>query len=34
MLGCAGRGGFQPQSFGPPAQVFGMLMDVWEGAVV
>jgi len=25
MLACAGRGGFQPQSFGPPAQVFGML---------
>jgi len=34
MLGGAGRGGFQPQSFGPPAQVLGMLSNVYNGAIV
>ena len=32
MLRYAGRGGFQPQSFGPPAQVLGMFAVVQEEA--
>merc|ERR1712225_149587 len=36
MGGCAGRGGFQQQSFGPPAQVFelGTFLHASEGEMV